>query len=104
MSHHWVELMKRIDDSLDLFYSLALSVSKLLDVFLFCRNELMKRRIQETDCYRVALESLEQTFEVFLLILLLTLRKQLSLVLKVSVFAVQSICSSVRDVSMHSVR
>ena len=28
----------------------------------------MKRRIQETDCYRVALESLEQTFEVFLLI------------------------------------
>ena len=68
MSHHRVELMKRSDDSLDLLYSFALSICKFLDVSFICRNELMKRRIQETDGNRVTLQSLIQLLEVVLLI------------------------------------
>ena len=41
------------------FNSFALSVSKFLDVFFFCRNELMKRRIQETDSNRVTFQSFD---------------------------------------------
>ena len=41
--------MERIDDRLDLINSLALCVSQFLDVLFFSGNELMKRRIQETD-------------------------------------------------------
>ena len=68
MSHHRVELMKRSDDSLDLLYSFALSICKFLDVSFICRNELMKRRIQETDSNRVTFQSFKETFEVILLI------------------------------------
>ena len=68
MTHHWVELMQAVDDSLDLFYALALCISKFLDVSFLCRNELMQRWIQETDCYRVTLKCLIKSLEVRLLI------------------------------------
>ena len=59
MSHHWVELFETFDDCFDVFNSLALSVSQFLDIFFCLRNELMQRRIQETDGYRVAFHSFE---------------------------------------------
>ena len=68
MSHHRVEFMQRINDCFDLFNSFALSVSQFLNIFFFCRNEFMKRRIQETDCNRASLKSLVKTLEVSLLI------------------------------------
>ena len=67
VSHHWVELMKAVDDCLDLLYSLALSVSQFLDVLFLCRNELMKRWIKETDSNRVTFQCFIQFFEVSLL-------------------------------------
>ena len=67
VAHHRVELMQAVDDRLDLLYSLALRVSQLLDVLFLCRNELMQRRIQETDGNRVAFQSLVQLLEVSLL-------------------------------------
>ena len=68
VTHHRVELMQGSNQVLNKLYRFALSVSQFLDVFFLSRNELMQRRIQETDSYRVALQSLEQTFEVALLI------------------------------------
>ena len=67
MTHHRVELMQRIDDSFDLLNSFTLSISQFLDIFFFSRNELMKRRIQETDSNRVTFQSFIQFFEVSLL-------------------------------------
>src|SRR5699024_5736948 len=61
-------LVQAVDDRFDLINCLALSVSQLLDVLFLCRNELVKRRIKETDRNRVALESLIQSLEVSLLI------------------------------------
>ena len=60
VTHHRVELMQGSDDCLDLCNGLALCVSQLLDVLFLGRNELMQRRIQETDGYRVALQSLDR--------------------------------------------
>ena len=68
VTHHRVELVQAVDDRFDLINCLALSVSQLLDVLFLCRNELVKRRIKETDRNRVALESLIQSLEVSLLI------------------------------------
>src|SRR5699024_2087595 len=68
MTHHRVELVQAVDDCFDLLYSLALSFCKFLDIFFLCWNELMKRRIQETDCYRVTFQSFVESFEVSLLI------------------------------------
>ena len=73
MSHHRVELVKGSDDCLDLLYSLALSISQFLDVLFLCRNELMKWRIKETNCYRISFKCLIEFLEVSLL-----LRKDLS--------------------------
>lgn len=56
VTHHRVELMQRSDDVLDCLNRLALSFCKLLDVSFLCRNELMKRRIQETNGYRAAFQ------------------------------------------------
>ena len=68
VTHHRVELMQGSDDVLDSLNRFALSLSQFLDVIFLSRNKLMQRRIQETDRNRVALQSLEQTFEVALLI------------------------------------
>jgi len=68
MSHHWVELMKCIADSFDLFNSLALCVSQFLNIFFLSRNELMQRRIQETDGNWVAFQSFVQLLEISLLL------------------------------------
>ena len=59
MSHHRVELFQALDDRLDVLYGFALGVSQFLDIFFCLRNELMQRRIQETDGYRVAFHSFE---------------------------------------------
>ena len=67
VSHHWVEFVKRITDSLDLFNSLALCVSQLLNILFLSRNELMQRRIQETDGNWVAFQSFVQLLEISLL-------------------------------------
>ena len=67
VTHHGVELVERINDSLDLFHGLALSVSQLLDVFFGGGYELVERGIQEPDGYRVAFQSFVQLFEVALL-------------------------------------
>ena len=67
VTHHRVELMERIDDRLDLLNSLALCVSQFLDVLFLSGNELMKRRIQETDRNRVSFQSFIQLLEVALL-------------------------------------
>ena len=67
VSHHWVELMKSIDDCFDLLNSFALSVSQFLDILFLCRNELMKRWIKETDSNRISFQCLIQCFEVSLL-------------------------------------
>ena len=68
MTHHRVELMQGSDDGLDRLNGLALCLSQLLNVSFLGRNELMQRRIQETDGNRVALQSLIQLLEVVLLI------------------------------------
>ena len=68
VTHHRVKLVKRSDDSLNLLNGLALSVCKLLDVSFFGGNELVKRRIEETDCYRAALKCFIELFKVALLI------------------------------------
>ena len=60
--------MKGSDDCLDLLYSLALSVSQFLDVLFLCRNELMKWRIKETNCYRISFKCLIEFLEVSLLL------------------------------------
>ena len=73
MTHHRVELVQTSDDCFNLLNSFALSVSQFLDVLFLSRNELMKRRIQETDGNRVAFQSFIQLLEVSLL-----LRKDLS--------------------------
>ena len=51
--------MQGSDDVLDSLNRFALSLSQFLDVIFLSRNKLMQRRIQETDGYRVALQSLE---------------------------------------------
>ena len=73
VTHHRVELVKTSDDSLDLLNGLTLSFCKSLDLIFGVRNELMKRRIQETNGNRVTFHGLEELFEVVLLI-----RKDLS--------------------------
>ena len=61
VTHHWVELMQR-HAMMVLIVStdLALCLSQLLNISFLGRNELMQRRIQETDGNRVALQSLIQ--------------------------------------------
>ena len=68
VTHHRVELVERLNDSLDLVNGLALSVSQLLDVLFLCGNELVERRIEETDGYGAALESFIESLKVALLI------------------------------------
>ena len=68
VTHHRVELMERADDGLDVLNALALGISQLLDLLLCGRNELVKRRIQETDGNGVTLHSLEECLEISLLI------------------------------------
>ncbi len=48
--------MKSIDDSLDILYALTISICKLLDLFPCCRNELVKRRVKESDSNGMSLE------------------------------------------------
>src|SRR5699024_7474447 len=52
-----------------------------LEVLFLCRNELVKRRVKETDRYRVALKSLVQFLEVSLLLRKDLLKSCLSLFL-----------------------
>ena len=68
VTHHRVELMQRSDNVLDILHRLALCVCELLDVCFLCRNELMERRIKESDCNRISFQSLVQCLEVALLI------------------------------------
>ena len=67
MSHHWIEFVQGIDDTLDLFYGLALRISQLLDIFVCLWYEFMQRRIQETDGYRVAFQCFVKFLKVTLL-------------------------------------
>ena len=68
VSHHRVELVQGSNHRLDVLNALALCVSELLDVGFLGGNELMKRRIQETNRNRVAFKSLIESLEVALLI------------------------------------
>ena len=68
VTHHRVELVETGNDGLDLLNGLAHLLCKRLDLRLRGRNELMKRRIQETDGNRVAFHRLEELSEVILLI------------------------------------
>ena len=68
VTHHWVELVEGSDDSLNLLNCLTLCISKLLNVSLFCWNELMKRWVKETNCNRITFKSLIESLEVALLI------------------------------------
>ena len=56
VTHHRVELMQGVDNALDRLNGLVLCVSQLLDILFLSRYELMKRRIQETDGDRAALQ------------------------------------------------
>ena len=67
VTHHRVELMQGVDNALDRLYGLVLCVSQLLDILLLSRYELMKRRIQETDGDRAALQCLVELLKVTLL-------------------------------------
>ncbi len=67
VSHHGVELVQIGNDLLDLRYGLTLYLCKGCDIFLGCGNELVKRRIEETDGYGISAERFEQTFKVCLL-------------------------------------
>ena len=68
MSHHWVELMQGSDDCFDILNGFTLCISQFLNISFLCRNELMKRWIQETDGNRISFQSFIQCFEVSLLI------------------------------------
>ena len=67
VTHHRVELVETLDESLDLFNGLALGVSEFLDVSFFGRNELVERRIEEADGDRHTFEGFVELLEVFLL-------------------------------------
>ncbi len=67
VTHHGVELVQASDKSLDVSNRLALCSSKSSNVSLFCGNEFVQRRIEETDCNRVTLKSLIESLEVSLL-------------------------------------
>ena len=68
VTHHRVELVERIDDSLDLGNGLALSLGQSLDVGFLGGNELVERRVKETDGNGVAFESFIELLKVALLI------------------------------------
>ena len=67
VTHHRVELVQVGDDLLDLRDRLALCLRKRLDVRLVGGNELMERRIEETNGDGIAAERLEQALEIRLL-------------------------------------
>ena len=67
VTHHGVELVQGGDESLDLLDGLALSLCKSLDVGFLSGNELVERRIKETDGNRIAFHGLVDALEVFLL-------------------------------------
>ena len=67
VTHHGVELVEIGDDLLDLRDRLALRLCERLDVGFLGGNELVKRRIEETDGDGIAAERLEETLEVCLL-------------------------------------
>ena len=67
MAHHRVELVQAGDDTLDLLDGLALCSGELFDIRLLGRNELMQRRIEETDRDRAAFHRLVDLLKVLLL-------------------------------------
>mgnify|MGYP005779409487 CR=1 FL=1 len=67
VTHHGVELVQVGNDLLDLRDSLLLRLCERLDICLVRGNELVKRRIEETDGDGIAAERLEETLEVSLL-------------------------------------
>ena len=67
VTHHGVELVERSNDVLDSLNGLALSLCKSLNVSFLSRNEFVKRRIEESDSNRVALECLVESLEIALL-------------------------------------
>ena len=67
VTHHRVELVEAGDDCLNLLDSLAGGLSQQLDVSFFGRNELMQRRIEETDVNRLAFHGLVELLKVALL-------------------------------------
>ena len=68
VSHHRVEFMQAVDHGLDFMNTLILRLRKLLNIRFLGRNELMKRRIQKTDGYRISFECFIKLPEVSLLI------------------------------------
>ncbi len=67
VTHHRVELMQGVAASLDVSYSQAHFLGQCSNVFLSSGNELMQRRIQETDRDRSAFHCLVDALEVALL-------------------------------------
>ena len=67
VAHHWVKLVERSNNILNLLNCFALCFGKKLNVLFLCRNELMERRIQETDCNRVTVHGLIELLKVALL-------------------------------------
>ena len=67
MTHHGVEFLQVLDDSLDLLNGLALRLGEFLYISGLCGNELMQRGIEETDGNGVAFHCKEQLLEVALL-------------------------------------
>ena len=67
MSHHRVEFVQRIADNFDFFNGLALRFCKFFDVLFFGGNELVKRRIEETNGNGMSFKGFHKAFEVSLL-------------------------------------
>ena len=68
MTHHRIELVERVDDVLDAADGLMHRLREKRNLVLGVGNELVKRRIEETDRDGLAVECLEELLEVVLLI------------------------------------
>ena len=79
MTHHRVEFLQLNIRSLDIFNGDAHLISNFLDCLIRLRQELMQRRIQQTNRNAAALHSLEDAFEVLCLVRLKKIESLLTL-------------------------
>ena len=68
MTQHWVGLTQRVDTFLDFLNRDTHLFSHRLLTCQIVRNELMQRRIEQTNVYRMTVHSLQDAIEVLLLI------------------------------------
>ena len=68
VTHHWVDLVQIVDNLLDAGNRLVLCLCKKRNFLFGVRHEFVKRRIEETDCDRLSVKSLEQLLKVILLV------------------------------------